>query len=172
MKKKSLHKNPADFKVPKGYFENFERALFEKIARENALPKNDGYRVPKNYFEDFDNRLFQKLTHRKRSKVISLATYKKVYYTLASAAAALILFIGIKNYLPASDESLYELSLTDIEVYIDNGYMPLNSYDIAEVFDDTVMEITSMTEYGIDDEKLIDYLYENLDNYNDLMIEN
>lgn len=171
MKAKDLHKKPG-FKVPEGYFDSFEATLFEKTAQENNLPKDDGYRIPKDYFETFDDSLLRKLKDKKGGKLIALATYKKVYYTLAAAAAVLLLFIAVKNSLPASGESLYDISSADVEVYIDNGYVTLNSYDIAEVFDDTAIDITSMTEDGIDDENLIDYLHENLDNYNDLMIEN
>ncbi len=170
MKKENSHKKAGGFHVPKDYFEDFEDNLFGKIA-EKSLPESDGYRIPKDYFEDFEARLFQKLHPEKETKVIKLATYKKVYYTLGSVAAALVLFIAVKN-LVSSPVIINGPSVVEIEAYIDNGYMILDSYDIAEVFNDEIATIETMPEYNIDDENLLDYLDENLEDYNDLIIEN
>ena len=170
MKKEEFHKKSGKFKLPEGYFGNFEDRLFEKIREESTLPRDDGFNVPRDYFDNFEDRLFQKLHNKKAPEVIRLSTYKKIYYTVAAAAAILVLFVSIK-FLFAPSEITYEIS--DIEIYIDNGYMALNSYDIAEIFNDETLEITSITgEDNIDDEKLVEYLYENLDDYNDLVTEN
>lgn len=169
MKKEDSHKKAGGFHVPKDYFEDFEDNLFGKIA-EKSLPESDGYSVPKDYFEDFEARLFRKLHPEKETKVIKLPTYKKVYYTLGSVAAALVLFIAVKNLI--SEPVVDTPSIVEIEAYIDDGYMTLDSYDIAEVFNDEIAAIENMPEYDIDDENLLNYLDENLEDYNDLIIEN
>lgn len=171
MKKENPHKKTGNFKVPEGYFGDFEDRLLEKIATAKTLPREDGFRVPENYFGDVQERLFRKLPHKEPSKVIRLSAYKKISYTVAAAAAVFILFIGIKSFLPGPDDPI-SITSADVEAYIDNGYMALSSYDLAEVFEEETLDLTSITGNSIDTEKLVDYLYENLESYEDLATKN
>jgi len=170
MKREALHKN-SGFTVPEGYFGAFEESLFVKIAEER-LPDTEGYGVPEGYFEAFEDRLLGKLSAEKAPKVVAITAYKKVYYALGAVAAALLLFVGIKGFLPGGTTAEITegtVSVTEVETYIDNGYMALDSYAIAEVFNEELAAIEMVPEYDIDDEQLIDYLHEHVENYNDLI---
>lgn len=170
MKKKPLHKKDPGFKTPEGYFEGLEAAIFEKLSLKKALPEKEGFTVPETYFDTLEDRLQQKLYPAKTAKVIPLARSRKVYYAISAVAAALALFFALKNVFPAP-MSMNSVALTEVERYLDNGYLTWNEYDLAEVFEEEdFADITLTTK--IDEEALIDYLSENVDSYQHLSLEN
>ena len=73
-----------------------------------------------------------------------------------SAAAAILLFVGIKSKTSTGAPLQWqELSDSDISYWLENDSGELNSYDIAEVYQDVSLE----PEFA-SDEELNDYLNE------------
>ncbi len=173
MKNNNSHKkNNEGFSIPKGYFKTFPDKLFKKIKAEKyILPKNEGFTVPKNYFKTFENNLFKKIDAEKQKKVIKLTVYKKYYYT-ATAIAAVFLLIFTLNLIKPVAVSFDTITQNEIENYIQNNYITLNSYEIAQVFTDVNLEEINIIENNFQDDEIMDYLYENLENYNDIPFEN
>jgi hypothetical protein len=172
MKKENTSQNNTPFKVPKSYFDTFENSLFEKLSENTTLPKDEGFRIPKNYFENMDESLFQKLNTPKDVKIITLSRYKKLYYTIAAVAAAFLIFFSIKNTILSPGITINTVASADIERYINNGYLTLNSYDLAEIFAEDDFSDLTMATTKIEDDILIDYLSENVDHYTNLSFEN
>ena len=92
-----LNKNNS-FGVPDGYFDTFSSDIMKKIAKEDAsMPPNEGFKVPEGYFETFNTRLLEQLESiPAETKVIPLKSYKKHYYTAASVAAVVLLFLVVQ----------------------------------------------------------------------------
>lgn len=66
MKKKIQHNNKDNFKVPEGYFDNFNDRLNQKLAlekTESLLRKQSkpSFKTPENYFENLESQIQDKL---------------------------------------------------------------------------------------------------------------
>lgn len=167
---KATNKN-SEFKIPDNYLENFNDALLDKIAakEESNLPNKDGFAVPEGYF----NTLHENITARLKdapTKVIPLKSYKKYYYSAIAVAATLLLFIGI-NLNKTESYSMDDLAYTDIDAYIEYTDLNLSTYEIAEVIPVDNLDLNDMFETGLDEENVLDYLNDNLDNFNDLNLD-
>lgn len=158
------------FSTPKGYFENFDEQLFQKIEEEN-LPKEAGFSVPEGYMDSFEERLFDRFygSSETPNKVISLYKSKRFLYAASIAASLAILFsvVNFDNDLP---KAFNELSVSTIEQYIDEGKLELDSYDIVALLSDEEMSNLTLESELFLDETLQEYLLENLDDTN-LLIE-
>ncbi|SFU55824.1 hypothetical protein SAMN05216480_10772 [Pustulibacterium marinum] len=158
MKKDFLHNKKDGFKLPEDYFGKFEDNLFNTVSEKSDfhLPDTSGFEVPHNYFETLEDRILTKIQSEKHQgqKVKSLKTVK---YILGGIAAALIISLSIINIKPTTaEDELNNLSSTDVENYIDDGYLSLSSYDIGELFSDEISDISMTT--SLDDDAIIDYL--------------
>ncbi len=172
MKKEQLHTKNPGFKIPEDYLHKLEDALFEKLAEKPAtLPEKEAFSVPANYFKEFEPTLYKKLQPAPKGKIIPFARYKKIYYAASAVAAAVALFFLLENRIPAS-ATVNTITIADVERYIDNGYISLQEYDLAKVFDAEDFAEITLTTTKIEDEALIDYLSENIDPYHDLSLEN
>ncbi|CAM3479317.1 hypothetical protein ZORO111903_15670 [Zobellia roscoffensis] len=165
-------KNP--FKAPEGYFEKFDKNLFEKLASEGtAIPKKEGFELPDGYFDSFNDRLLNKLKEEQESKVIPLKPYKKYYYAVVAVAAILVVALALNLNLNKTNEIGFDdLAQSDIENYFDQNELDLTSYEIAEVMPISELEMTDMFESNFSDENVLDYLNENTDYFDELNLEN
>ena len=158
------------FKVPKEYFDTIEDTVFANISTEK-IPKKEGYKTPNNYFENveddilrktyqekhkkyagfsipkdyldtLENTILSKLDNHKPTKVISLKkfVYKK-FAPITVAASLLIVFF--LNYQQDA-ENLEPVTETEIEQWIENDLISIDSYEIAEVYNDTYLENTTI----------------------------
>lgn len=161
--KNKASKPKMDFSLPENYFADFNKRLDRKIEISETIPKATGFVVPDGYLNEFDKRLADKIikTHaaRKQSKL-------RVLYTIGSVAAAIILgFILIKPGNSMAIEQQETLTTFDIDAYIEEGFMNLNTYDIIETFHGVSLEEIQMSE-PIPREEIIEYLNQNnIDNY-------
>ncbi len=167
-------KNP--FKVPKSYFENFNRELKTKISEE-YLKKNIGnenpFTLPENYFENFSPEVLQN-KKREKGKVIKLL---KPWF---SAAAGIIVIFALWQFL-----------LTNIDSYKANNEnisKTENSQNLAEINNDDLqylepeidayineVDISNIYEYAndendksltdTDDEAAYEYFIDYTDDY-------
>lgn len=168
MTPKKTNSNKQGFKTPDNYFKNFDENLFEKISTEQVIPDSDGFKIPENYFNEFDKILFESYTLQNKSKIINLFSYRKIYYLIGTAAAILILFISIKSIHVNESFSFDDLAFSEIENYIDSGYLNLNSDEISAAFNEPEFNEISFSESTIEEEELFNYLNNNIENYNTL----
>ncbi|MEO0571061.1 MAG: hypothetical protein AAF039_05100 [Bacteroidota bacterium] len=163
---KKNHKNK--FKTPEGYFESFNERLFERLEEESnmpsIIPKADGFGVPDGYFDSVYDKVARKMGERP-SKVISLKRYRPFYYAAAVLAILFALRLGWEQNQEVNFENL---ASADIEAYLENGDLGLSSYEIAEVVNLEDISLDDITEKGFEDETILEYLDENVEDLDDL----
>ncbi|PIB27778.1 hypothetical protein [Maribacter sp. 4G9] len=170
MKRKNSDKNP--FHIPKGYFNSFEDKLKDRIFKEESpIPKNDGFSVPDSYFEQLQTQLMAMVEEDKSSpKVIPLYPFKKFLVIAASIAALLVLAVGI-NWNNDDTLSFTDLANSEIEAYFNDTEIDLSSDEIAEVLPIDGYEINDFVKPEMTEENLLDYLNENVENFEELNLE-
>ena len=163
-----LNKNNP-FKTPESYFENFTDGLMDKLNEEKFnLPKDDGFLVPEDYFDELHKNIQGKLSEE--TKVVQLHPYRKYYLAAASIAAIAVIFLGF-NWNNTGEITFEDLANTDIENYFESNDLGLTTYEIAEVLPIDELEINDILENQFDEENVIDYLNDNVDDIEDLNLE-
>lgn len=159
-----------DFKTPEGYFDSFTDKMRQKLSQEDIhLPSETGFKVPKDYFKNLNEKIVQKIDEDE-TKVIKLNPYKKYYYAVASIAAVLLVVFGLR--LSQEDEFTFgDLANSDLETYLENNDIELSSYEIAEVISVEELEINDILENQINDENIMEYLDDTVDDVDELNIE-
>ncbi|WP_289063542.1 hypothetical protein [uncultured Zobellia sp.] len=162
-------KNP--FKTPEGYFDEFDKKLFEKLSSgDSVIPKEEGFKLPDGYFDSLGDKLQQKLKEEQDTKVIPLKSYKKYYYAVAAVAAILIVALTL-NLNKTNEIGFDDLAQSDIEYYFDQNELDLTSYELAEVVPVNELEITDMFDSNFSEENVLEYLNENTDYFDELNLE-
>jgi len=158
------------FKTPEGYFEGFTDDLLNKMSKEaSSLPNKEGFKIPEGYFDNLNKEVLEKITE-KESKVINLKSYRKYFYVAASVAAILLLVLGIQ-WRDQSSFTFDDLARTDIEMYLEENELGLSSYELAEVLLTEEFEVNDILNSEVDDENIIDYLEDNIDDIDELNLE-
>ena len=166
--KKFDKNNP--FKTPEGYFEEFDGKLLDKLAqRKSIIPSKDGFGIPEGYFDTLNKNIREKLD-ASEVKVIPLKSYKKYYYAAASVAAIALAVFGLTRNA-SEDIGFEDLASTEIETYFEDNELGLSTYDIAEVLPVDQLEISDILTGQFDEENMLDYLNENLDDFDELNLE-
>ena len=166
-------KNKKNFKTPEGYFEAFSDRLLDRMSdtkgnqESSSLPKSDGFMLPDDYFDSLNKNIQDKLKEE-IPKVIALNRRRRLYYYAAAAVAAIVLLtVGIQTNM--NQEPTFEnLAKTEIEDYFNNTDLGLSTYEIAEVIPVDELEISDITDNQIEDENIIDYLDNSIDNIEEL----
>lgn len=163
--------NNNGFNTPEGYFKGLTDKLMDKMSNEGSvLPSDDGFTVPKAYFETLNKKITVKVNKR-AAKVVQLNPYRKYYFVAAAAAAVVLLFFGL-NWNMSNETTFKELANSDIEIYFDNYDMGLSSYEIAEVLPVDELDINDMLENQLNEDNVIDYLNDNIDDFEELNLDN
>ncbi|SNR42892.1 hypothetical protein SAMN04488009_1628 [Maribacter sedimenticola] len=163
------NKNKHPFKTPEGYFDSFQDKLMAQLSDDHvAIPKDNAFKVPDNYFENFNEKLTKKLSED--TKVIPLFPIKKVIAIAASVAAIALVFFGYQ-WNNVEDVNFSDLANTDIEAYFENTEFDLTSYEIAEVLPFTDAEYSNMLSLPIDNENILDYLSDNINDFEELNLQ-
>lgn len=166
MKKNKLpFSRKSAFKVPENYFETLEARVMENIdsfsSQETIQKGQNPYKIPKNYFEEFDEKLFEKLEkEKKQSKIISLFNRESYYYIAATAAV----FVAIVTTVFFNDPEpkFGGLNMVALENYIDES-MEFSTSDVTELFqNDSILPDVSPNN-NFDEEAILDYLNENVE---------
>ncbi len=162
------------FKTPEGYFESFNERLMARLADEEAsqsssIPKNDGFAVPDGYFENVYSSV-QKRMDGKGTKVIALKSYRAFYYAAAAIAALFVLSLAW-NWSNPTQLGFEDLASTDITAYLENNDLGLSSYEIAEIVDLEEVTILDIVENQLEEDVILDYLDENVEEIEDLNLE-
>jgi hypothetical protein len=145
----------AGYATPKNYFDTVEEQILEKVDV-IGVKSLEQFDIPKNYFDTLEDRVFDKIQQEdaKQPKVIHLKT-RLVKIIAPIAVAASLLFIFILNYNKNGESySFDDLAASDVENWIEKDLITLESYAIAEVFDDVTLE----EELNDDDLEILDYI--------------
>ncbi len=154
------------FKTPEGYFDSFQENLMDKVSKkESVVPKETAFKVPEAYFDTFHVQLMERL--ESETRVVPLYPVKKVIALVASIAAIVVLFFGL-NWNETTVVSFGDLANTDIEAYFENNELDLTTYEIAEVLPVSNTELSDILNSPIEDEQLLDYLNENINELDEL----
>jgi hypothetical protein len=158
------------FKTPPGYFEGLSERIQQRMQEEVGLklPKEDGFAVPEAYFDDLEKKILKK-TSGQETPVIQLRSYKNYLYAAAAIAAIFILVIGLQwNQSPTINFD--DLGEGDITSYFESQELQLSSYEIAEVIPLANLDIDEFMETGMDDEHIMNYLEETIDDLDEFNI--
>jgi len=155
--KSKKHKH--GFKVPKGYFQNFEEQLFAKIE-EKQLPQQSGFQVPSDYFKKVEETIMKRLIVSKNPpKVINLFSRRTIGYAAAIAACAILIFSIINH----TTTNFNNIKTASIENYINDRNIDIDSYDVMGLLNDTEINDISFGTQLFSDKNLEEYLLENMD---------
>jgi len=136
--KDSGHETPDD------YFKEVESSVLSKLKNEQNSSQDQT--IPAGYFDNLEDKVFARLAQEKKPKVFSL----KKYWIPAAVAASLLLFVTIYN----SFAKKQTLQLTEVEAWIEEGNLELNSYEIAKLYTDEIENIninTTLDAYDLED---------------------
>jgi hypothetical protein len=153
-------KHKSGFKVPKNYFDDFDKHIFKKIESEN-LPKQTGFVVPNGYFDNLEDTILQNLnTEPKPHRHISLNSRRTwVYLTTIAACLAIIVSMLIRD--ESFIKQMESLKIVTIENYIDEGYLDLESYEVLALLDDEDLASMNFESDVFSEELLENYLLDN-----------
>lgn len=159
---KETKKHITGFKVPQDYFKQKQAELIA-IAKLEHLPKQSGFKVPNSYFENFEENLLDSITKKKEPKVIPMITSKIIMYTTTLAACGIL---GFFLFFNNKTISLSEISDTEIETYMLEGNLNIETQEIAKLLDEEEIESLYFTTELSTEKNLEDYLFENINNTN------
>ncbi len=147
------------FSTPDSYFDTVADNVLEKIEKEKSylstltLDKQTGFKTPENYLESVEETTIAKLNNEKKSvKVINFRSIllKRVIPLVAAASITLLLILNY-NSKPLTFENV---ASTEIEQWIENDLIVFDTYEIAEVYNDTELENTII----FAEDELVEYL--------------
>ncbi|WP_051286174.1 hypothetical protein [Salinimicrobium terrae] len=147
------------FKVPEGYFQDFEARMMARVTQEEKAFGENPFRLPENYFEQLEDRIFEKLEKSpKKGKVVPLFNRKIWSYAASVAAVVAILFTSVIF------NGNGEIGFEDLDVIAVENYL-LESLDMENPNQVPFIdyELTASTNPNINKEALFDYLTENVD---------
>ena len=164
MKKNRLTSGKASgFKLPEGYFGQFENRMIRRIAAEEAsfLPKNSQpFGVPEGYFEEFESRMLEKVkVGPKQPKVIPLFSKRNLSYVSGIAAVLAVLLTSSLLDKPAGN-SYEDLNLAAVENYIFETFEMSEATETPFVLEE---EVNWNEDAEIDKDALLEYLSENVE---------
>ena len=140
--------NPG-YKVPDNYFDTFSDQLFSKVA-ETSIPSKTGFTTPDNYFENLEKQIFASTINKKRKQKI------RILYTLSTVAASLLLIFSIFNHTNKENVTFDSITISDVQVWMENGNLSLDSYTIASIATDEDLE--ELEHFNVSNEEMEDYL--------------
>lgn len=166
--------NTNPFKTPKGYFDSFQDKLMGKLSNEESglidllQNKDDGFTVPKVYFDGLQENINKRINND--VKVIPINSFRNYLMGAASVAAVALVLLGF--FWNTTDQiNFADLANSDIESYFENNDFELTSYEIAEEISVDELVMGDFLETRFDDEHIVDYINENIENINELNLE-
>lgn len=159
MDKNKLHIKEPGFTTPKNYFDALESHLLDRITLDATVSNKSPFKTPENYFEELQSRLLKIALEKSKPRTISIFRNKSLQYA-AAIAAILLVFVSIYKFQSSSNTDA--ITSTQIENYIDNGFLEVSPLDLEVLFTDEMLEDSSFIS-TIDQEELFDYLSYEID---------
>lgn len=144
-KEKFLLPKKSGFLVPENYFESTELHPLDLLKKSS---QNNGFKTPENYFENFEAQL-------PKTKIYTNLLRSRMFQ-LTAIAASLLILLGLGNLLSLdkSGDVQVEISMEDLENWLDDNAGVLTSSEIVETYDDLTLNLTSFNFNG----EIADYL--------------
>ncbi|QLE02080.1 hypothetical protein HX109_11125 [Galbibacter sp. BG1] len=162
-----LHTNKSGFKTPENYLSDFEKDLSVRLSEEN-LPKGNAFTTPDDYFSEVEKSILAKTTLQKETEIIKVSWF---YKAASIAAIFMVVFFIAKNLQKPSSQNFDTIATAEIDAYIDEGYLNLNTYDITDTFNEVSLSNIEISD-AVSDDDIFKYLEENMTRYNGIYIEN
>ena len=145
----------AGYSIPKNYFDTVERKVFTKMDA-NEFLKQHHFDVPKDYFSTIEDNVFKKIQEENtnKPKVINLRFKLTKVFAPIAIAASLLLLVTLYTNNNNDSFSFNSLTVTDVENWIENDDIYLDSYEIAEVYSDVTFE----DDFNEDEIELLEYI--------------
>ena len=141
--------NKSGFKVPENYFEHFEVDILSGLKKDK---QNTGFKLPEDYLENFEVKIPVTLKQNgqisKRTKIVRLISW--------TAAASVMLLMGLSLFQKDKTLSFDTLSYNDLESYLTETSMLMESNTIAENYSDIDLTLAA---FDLEDE-ITEYLSE------------
>jgi hypothetical protein len=102
--------------------------------------------------------------------VVKLHPNRRYYFAAAAIAALFILVLGLQRF-QNKELTFDSLASSEIENYLENTDLGLSSYEIAEVVVLDENDIEGILEDQLKEENIMDYLDENVDDFDELNLE-
>ncbi|WP_335964497.1 hypothetical protein [Galbibacter sp. PAP.153] len=160
MKKDKLHTEKEGFKIPENYFSDFENRLSAQIGLSEIMPKTSGFKAPEGYFNSLESKILKATVQKAKTKVVNLTWL----YSAAAIAAVFVIGFFIETDIRPANTTIDNLAISEIDNYLEEGYLHLNSYDIVETFNDVPLDEIQITE-SLSEDEIIDYLSKNMKTY-------
>lgn len=159
-------KHTHGFKVPEAYFRNFDADLFATLEAER-FPETSGFVTPEDYFQKIDSRVMDAVkASEKEPKVISLWKRKSLVYA-AAIAASVVLIVSI--FMNTDATGFNSLQDSTVSTYIEDGNLDFSTFDVVALLDDVDITNLELPSTQFTDEKIEDYLLEDIDDTVDLI---
>lgn len=149
----------AGFKVPEGYFQDFEARMMARVAAPENKLKENPFKVPENYFEQLEGKVFERLENTpEKGKVIPLFNHRTLSYIAGVAAVLAVLFTSV-IFTTSTELNFEDLDVAAVENYL------LESFDFDNPNNAPVEEYNFTATAGpdIDKEALLEYLNDHIE---------
>ncbi|GGD58889.1 hypothetical protein [Muriicola marianensis] len=159
------------FTTPPGYFEGLSERVLNKLEEKDtsALPSKEGFKIPEGYFDGLEEKIQDK-TLQRETKVFTLKPFRPFLYAAAAIAVLVVLIIGLEKN-NTSTPTFDDLAQAEITQYIESRDLELSSYELAEVLPVSELEIGDFMESSVDQDEILDYLEDSIDDLDELNIE-
>lgn len=145
-----LKKKKSAFSIPEDYFENIESSI--SLNTKKSEWASNPIKVPQNYFKEFDSKVLNQIKDKKSNPIFTLNRF----WIPVSIAALLILNIGIFTF----QKQEQSIEMADIENWLEDGTVDLNTYEIASVYEEELDDIALID--FIETTEIEDYLYNDM----------
>ncbi len=164
MKRKHLKDSQeSGFKVPKDYFEDFEKTIMSHAILKDKL-NHSGFSVPEGYFDNVEEKILTQISDEKPSKVIALFNKRSLIYVTSIAATLVLLF----SIIQPNTNTIDTIETASIESYL--SYEDFETEELVALIDDTAFIDEAITTLNFSENDIENYVIENLE-INDLYIE-
>ncbi len=153
----SILEKESGFCAPKNYFNTIEDSFELKLIDEKLKPE-EGFTLPDSYFNKLENAILAKvLSNKKETKLISFKE-RILKFIPMTAAAIVILFVGLNSFVFNTDEEFTSDSLTeiDIEYWLDTN--TINTYEISITIEDVLLDENDFYFANLEDKTIEDYI--------------
>ena len=153
----SISGKESGFSTPKNYFSTIEDSFEVKLI-EKEFKKEEGFTIPDSYFTELENDILTKvLSTKKETKLISFKE-RVLKFIPMTAAAVIILFVGLNSFVFNTTEDFTPDSLSeiDIEYWLDSN--TLDTYEISITIEDIVLDENDFYLAHLEDKTIEDYI--------------
>ena len=153
----SILEKESGFCTPKNYFNKIEDSFEVKLIEEE-FKLEEGFTLPYSYFNELENEILAKvLSNKKETKLISFKE-RILKFIPTTAAAIVILFVGLNSFVFNTTEEFTSDSLSeiDIEYWLDTS--TIDTYEVSITIEDVLLDENDFYFTNLEDKTIEDYI--------------